>query len=186
MIFFSSDTHFFHKNVIQYCNRPFTDIEHMNKLLVINWNKKISPRDEVYFLGDFSFGNHEQTEDILKQLNGIKYLVRGNHDKKFNDKFLLNFFKWVKDYFLLEINEPDILSKKQSIALFHYPLRTWEKIHYGAWHLFGHSHGSMKLDIGKSLDVGVDCHNYEPISYDEIKIKFKGKQIETLDHHKEN
>ena len=76
MIYFISDIHFYHEKIIEYANRPFKDIEEMNNTLIDNWNKKVKLKDEVYILGDFSFGNKEQTLDLLDKLNGRKYLIK--------------------------------------------------------------------------------------------------------------
>lgn len=76
MIYFISDTHFYHKSIISYCHRPFYSIEEMNKKLIENWNNIIEEDDIVYFLGDFSFANVEQTKDIYNQLKGIKILIK--------------------------------------------------------------------------------------------------------------
>jgi calcineurin-like phosphoesterase family protein len=90
--FVTSDTHFGHANIIRYCNRPFRDVEHMNEVLIRNWNQRIKPDDIVYHLGDFCFKNTSNAEargegqnknfrHYWDQLNGIKFLVEGNHDQ---------------------------------------------------------------------------------------------------------
>lgn len=80
--FFTSDLHFFHNNIIQFCNRPFDSVEDMNWKLIKNWNDVVQWNDHVWVLGDFSFGTVAETENILIQLNGIKHLIIGNHDRK--------------------------------------------------------------------------------------------------------
>ena len=80
MIYFTSDTHFNHTNIIRYCNRPFNCVDEMNNSLVQNWNKIITNNDVVYHLGDFALGMKEQANDIIKKLKGTIYLIRGNHD----------------------------------------------------------------------------------------------------------
>ena len=69
MIYFISDTHFYHEKIIEYANRPFKDIEEMNNTLIDNWNNRVKHKEEVYNLGDFSFGNKGQTLDSLEKLN---------------------------------------------------------------------------------------------------------------------
>lgn len=176
-IWFTSDQHFFHTNIINYANRPFKDVEEMNETLIKNYQEEVKPGDQVYFLGDFAFTDHEK---ILRRLNGAKYLVRGNHDQKISDsKFLQWGFHWVKDVFELKLNQNN---EKFSIWLSHYAHLTWPKKHYGTWHLFGHSHGKI-IGQGLSTDVGVDCWNYYPISLEELKEFFKNKKIEpTIDY----
>ena len=79
MVYFISDTHFNHKNIIKYCNRPFDSIEQMNETLINNWNDIVSDKDIIYHLGDFALGSKELILDIVNRLNGSKYLIRGNH-----------------------------------------------------------------------------------------------------------
>jgi calcineurin-like phosphoesterase family protein len=80
MIFFTSDTHFGHQNILKYCLRPYSSIEEMQEALITNWNSRVSNDDTVYHLGDFSF--HERyVESIVPRLNGTKILLLGNHDK---------------------------------------------------------------------------------------------------------
>jgi calcineurin-like phosphoesterase family protein len=157
-IFFTADHHFNHKNIIKYSNRPFKDEEEMNHNLISNWNSRIKVGDTVYHLGDVGFGN---LENILKILNGEIILIRGTHDKS----ALEHPKRFRSIHSLLDLKIED-----QDITLCHYAMRTWRKSHYGAWHLFGHSHGSLPA-YGASFDVGVDCWNFYPVSFKEIKDK---------------
>ena len=80
-VYFIADTHFGHKNIIEYENRPFGNVEEMDKVLIKNWNNTVSKADTVFMLGDFSFYGKEKTMNICQSLNGKKILVMGNHDK---------------------------------------------------------------------------------------------------------
>lgn len=78
--FVCADLHFFHKNIIRYENRPFSDVEDMNRQLIQNWNRVVKKEDIVYVLGDVSFAGTKATREIVTQLNGRKMLIMGNHD----------------------------------------------------------------------------------------------------------
>lgn len=162
-LFFTSDQHFFHRNIIEYSNRPFDSVEEMNEILIQNWNAIVGNNDWIYTLGDFSFGTIEQNIEIVKYLNGNKVFILGNHDKNINKEFL-SYFRKVK-----RIHE--ITNVKPNIVLSHYAMRVWNKQHYGTWQLYGHSHGTLpESEYMKAMDVGVDCHpNYSPFHYDEIR-----------------
>ena len=83
MIFFTSDLHFGHKNVIKFCDRPFKDLNHMECAIIDNFNERVKPEDTIYFLGDiFFYSNNEKISNVLSRMNGRKILIRGNHDKK--------------------------------------------------------------------------------------------------------
>lgn len=82
MIYIVSDTHFSHKNIIEYCNRPYENTEIMNKNIVEKWNSIVAPKDVVFHLGDVGFGLVEQLKPLIESLNGHKILLRGNHDMK--------------------------------------------------------------------------------------------------------
>ena len=167
--------------MIKYCNRPFKTAEEMNEILIKNWNNTVSDKDSIYVVGDFSLMGSKRTEEVLKNLRGKKYLVRGNHDKSLNENMALKYFEWIKDYYLLKVQDSGAVQK---IVLFHYALRTWDSAHYGAWSLFGHSHGNLKDDSASlSLDVGVDCHSLRPISYEEIKEIMSKKNWKPAGHH---
>ena len=79
-LFFTSDTHFFHKNIIRFCQRPFNDMDDMQEKLISNWNNTVPKDGIVFFLGDFAFGNSTEWIKIINQLNGYIYFILGNHD----------------------------------------------------------------------------------------------------------
>ena len=168
-LFFTSDHHFGHTNVIKFCDRPFETVEEMNDVLIQRWNEKISPEDEVYHLGDFGMTkDREMISDILDRLNRKIYLIVGNHEGA-----ALNHrkrFKWVKDYFELKVKDESCKNGVQRIILFHYAMRVWRGDYRGTWHLYGHSHGNLPdLEDRYCFDIGVDCHDFYPLSYEEVK-----------------
>lgn len=78
--FFIADTHFGHSSIIDYENRPFSDVREMDDTIIRNWNSAVSDGDRVFVIGDFSAYGREMTADICRSLNGRKYLIMGNHD----------------------------------------------------------------------------------------------------------
>lgn len=171
MIFFTSDLHLDHKNVISLNNRPFASIQQMNEELIKNWNKKVQEHDTVYVLGDFCWGwNSNKIKETLSKLNGYKILVIGNHDR-YNPHEKSNSWEKITSY-------EELLIDNDHIILSHYPIAEWDRCWYGSYHLYGHCHGKFNLaELTKNtrhkntrcMDVGVDCNNYEPLSWDEIK-----------------
>lgn len=163
-LFFTSDEHYGHKKIIEFCNRPFASVEEMTERMVENHNAKVSKGSRVYHLGDMFFKMHHMDAlKVLDRLNGQHYLVLGNHDEIVDQ--IAHKFVWVKPFFELKVN-------KHPVTLFHYPMRTWKRREYGAWHLYGHVHGRFDSEpYGLSFDVGVDSWNYEPVSYEEVSAK---------------
>jgi len=171
MVFFTADHHFYHQNIIKYCNRPFESVEEMNNALINNWNESIRSMDDVYVIGDFIFGRAERQAErltgIVRQVKGNIFLVKGSHDKLASyDPMTLG--KDARRFHLFEDRILAITVDGQEIILCHYSMRVWPKSHFNTWHLFGHSHGKLK-PWGKSLDVGVDCWDYRPLSFPEVK-----------------
>ena len=170
---------FFHANIIRFCNRPFASVEEMNEGIIERWNKSVKPTDTVWSLGDFAFCQYDQIVSILRRLNGNIHMVLGNHDMNIqkNRKALLDegLVKEIRDYKELK---PD----GNTICMFHYPQRTWNKAHYGSWHLFGHVHGSME-PLGRSVDVGMDSPYvlgepvYRPFSYEEVRDFMRNREV---------
>lgn len=178
--FFTADTHFQHANIIKYCNRPFPSVGEMDEALIRNWNSVVGPSDVTYHLGDFSFRDPSQ---YLRRLNGHIYFVHGNHDKPMKHYQTIH-DRERKVTFLPALAEATV--ECQTIVLCHYSLRTWNKSHYGVWHLYGHSHGTLPDDPhARSLDVGVDVHGYRPIAFEEVSIYMAKKLWKPIDHHEE-
>jgi calcineurin-like phosphoesterase family protein len=173
-VWFTSDTHFNHSNIIKYCKRPFEDVEEMNQTLIDNWNMVVSEDDLIICDGDFSLGSSNNAIMVLNRLNGYKLLIKGNHEKSVLGS------KVAKEYFdagiydLLEIRvlDEEVSDGFQDIILCHYPMLSWNKSHRGSWQLFGHVHGMLDGDKRLSpnqMDIGVDSNGFRPISYEEVK-----------------
>jgi len=113
-VFFTSDTHFFHGNIIRFCNRPFKDVETMNETIISNWNNTVGQDDIVFHLGDFCLGGSAEWTRILDRLNGRIYLIMGNHDLK-------NIRQGYIDRFEHVAMQMHITVGKQKIYLNHYP-----------------------------------------------------------------
>lgn len=171
-VFFTSDTHFYHTNIIDFCKRPFKEIEEMNETLIANWNKTVGPNDIIFHLGDFCLGDSEKWNRILDRLNGNIYLILGNHD-------LRNFRKSYEERFKSVTMQMNIEIENQKICLNHYPFLCYDGSYNGDWQLFGHVHtnknntsnDARRLEIlfPTQYDVGVDNNNFTPISFAVLK-----------------
>ena len=181
-IWFTSDLHVDHANIIKFCNRPWT-FENQREELITRWNSRVGLIDDVYHLGDFMFTGSKGVDralDIIKELNGNITFIRGNHDQdglwELIERANLPHVKEICHY-------KEITIERNKVCLFHFPLETWNKAHHGAWHLHGHSHGSMK-PRGKRLDVGIDNHpDHQVFSLAEIKIHMAKQEFQIVDHH---
>lgn len=153
-IYFTSDLHLFHKNIIDYENRPFNGLADMHEALIRNWNKKICSCDKVYILGDLTFGNKIKSEEIIQALNGKKFLVKGNHDNHPN--------QWYRDIGITEVYDYPILFNNYFICS-HEPM-LYLKAPFCS--LYGHVHSSVNFNTvtRASVCVCVERWNYEPVS----------------------
>lgn len=168
MNFFTSDTHFNHKNICRGVSswadktgtRDFINLEQMNNILISNINAIVSKNDTLYHLGDFAFGDHSLIPNFRERINCDHIiLIRGNHDDHIFD--FKNCFEKIYDYYELRIG-------RKQLNLFHYPMFSWNNIRRGAIHLYGHEHGHIPNAIPGSMDVGVDTNNYRPYSLEEV------------------
>jgi len=160
--FFISDTHFYHKNIIEYCNRPFKNVEEMNQTLIDNWNKVIKPEYLIFVLGDFALTGKDKTTEILSQLNGEKFLIMGNHDRRKSTKY------W-KEVGFNEVSKYPICLD-DFYWLSHEPMIMCDKSHY--INLHGHIHNN-KLDSLNHYNVSVENNNNKPTDLNFLNKKFR-------------
>jgi calcineurin-like phosphoesterase family protein len=166
-IFFTADTHFSHKLMAKmrgFGTPEAPDLKLMDETLISNWNSVVKEKDVVYHLGDVSWLDQYKTSDILSRLNGVKYLILGNHDWQMLKIECKKHFQWIKERHELKF---DFNGISQTIILDHYPMLSWNKAFHGSWQLFGHVHGKNP-GVGLSMDVGVDCHDLKSISLKKI------------------
>jgi calcineurin-like phosphoesterase family protein len=175
--FATADNHFWHTAVIEKAGRPFADVEFMNEAMIELWNARVGKRDLIYHLGDFSFAGWDKSAEIFDRLNGKKVLVIGNHDSR-----QVRRLGWFEVHSMIRFTH-DFAGAlgaegggKRSVTLCHYPMEDWAGSYHGAIHLHGHSHGRQNGSSStQKLDIGVDCWNYAPASFEEI-----GERLATL------
>ena len=175
-IFFTSDSHYGHSNIIWMCKRPYTNVEEMNRKLIENWNNVVKPDDLVFHLGDFAFGGQPLWRSIIEQLNGNIILIKGNHD----DRNLKNGCKVLFDGVYDQVK---FYIENRCIYLNHYPFLcyggSYRSEEDAVFQLFGHVHSGpnstgldndrLKMLFPYQYDVGVDNNNYTPVSWEQIK-----------------
>jgi calcineurin-like phosphoesterase family protein len=194
-IFFISDLHVAHANVIRFDGRPFKDTDEMHAEMIKRWNSVVGDDDIVYFLGDLSFGGSSITKWFAYSLKGKIYAIAGNHDRPSNLR-TLGRFEEVYDYGTeIGVKDESSLESRgsqgyQKIVMSHYPILSWNKAHYGAWHLHGHCHGGLLKGMPdyykrKVMDVGCNMIDYTPISYGQVKAIMDKRVISKVDQHGE-
>lgn len=160
MIYFISDTHFSHSNIIKYCNRPFNNLDIMNETLIKNWNNIVNKNDIVYHLGDFTI-DYDNLEELVKKLNGKIYLIRGNHEGK-----SIKFYNEIG----LEVLPSKTKLDEYKFILSHKPLDN-NLIPDDYINIHGHIHNNTldsKFNSDNHYCVSIEKINYEPISLDTL------------------
>ena len=175
-VFFTSDLHFGHENIIRFVGRPFRDLKEMHEALIANWNETVPDDGIVFNLGDVCLGGSYVWHHNLEQLRGTQYLIMGNHDYK-------NYRESYSKYFQMVSQQMYIYVDGVSIYLNHHPFLcfggAYNKEH-NVWNLFGHVHSGPGSSNGKDhnrlqylaptqYDVGVDNNNFRPVSFWEVK-----------------
>ncbi len=165
----TSDTHWWHRNVIDYCDRPFRtldghpDVELMNDTMIHGWNNCVDPTDTVFHMGDVSWGSSEKIEEVVRQLNGHKVLILGNHDKKTKTFYRRIGFEEVTDRLELE-----------GALLIHSPYQAKDQLLDRppfSLTIHGHVHCKWRTRIaGRAVftNVGVDVWDFRPVSLDRL------------------
>src|ERR1035437_7711185 len=134
-VFFTSDFHLFHNNVLKFDNRPFADIHEMHKVIEERWNEVVTDNDVVIYLGDLSFARKEDkdyVEGMLYSLNGTIHYIMGNHDD-YREISKNKRFESVQDY--LDLRIAHMVDGKRIETLFccmHYPIYSWNKASHGS------------------------------------------------------
>ena len=177
-IWFTSDYHMGHRNIIGLCRRPFPDVEQMESEIIARHNAVVGPDDEVYDLGDFAYRcSPEHAAECLRRLNGRRTMLWGNHDKPLRQAVRKGMLDDLVESGKVEfVGDPDpqfqtglrVVIENQRIILAHYAQRTWQGAFRGAWHLFGHSHGNLS-PFRRSMDVGVDAWDFKPVNFHELR-----------------
>lgn len=179
-IFFTSDTHFGHANIIKYCNRPFSDVEEMDRAMISRWNECVRPHDTVYHLGDFCFGGPENADRYFRSLNGLIHVIAvpWHHDRSWLPRDLDNPDYVSKQGHSVWLHLCECLMRNyeygddkypKSIHMSHYPLASWEAKFHGGWHLYGHVHNNpFEALQGPALNVGVDVNDFRPVSLEYV------------------
>ena len=175
MIYFTSDLHFGHKNILRYDNRPFATVEEMDAELIERWNKKVTPKDIVYVLGDIGWYTSDRLGKIIEKLNGHKILIVGNHDKGVLGPTAALCFDSIHSYLEIKVDG-------RLVVLSHFPILFYNHQHHGGYMLYGHVHNSAEWNMVENYKkeiqrLGIPCNlynvgcmlwNYEPVSLDEI------------------
>ena len=183
-IFFTSDNHWNHANIHKFCpqTRPDADVDVMDRKMISQWNYQVSPEDTVWMLGDVFFCKADKAKRIMNQLNGIKHLILGNHDRIIeSDKSIQDMFASIHKY-------KEIVISRTTLCLFHYPIAEHNKCHYGSYHLHGHIHNRVSGVNGRILNVCVDSSEmaeigrpYKLYSWEEVDRVLSKRNM--LKHH---
>ena len=181
MIYFTSDTHFGHRRIIEYCKRPFDSVYVMDQVILDRINEVVGAEDTLYILGDFTFRGGKPEQYLSRMVCQDVHLILGNHDKR--SDYIDNLSAARIDVGFTSVQEvKEVIYCNQRIYLSHYPHRSWPASHKGSWMLYGHVHSKLdaedKESSRKTLDVGVDnTINYgkmfgQPWSFKELQKLF--------------
>lgn len=174
MIYFTADHHFGHANIIQYCQRPFKDADHMNEIMIARWVEIVHPDSTVFYLGDFTLQDYSTAQKYINRLTGNIKFLPGSHDKWL--------YKVIDNWLYPNITECKVPQLKCPIVLCHYAMRSWPRSFHGSYHLYGHSHGRLEeTRQPRSMDVGVDCWDFYPVSLETVIAKLSQDKNEALD-----
>lgn len=219
-IWIMSDPHYGHKNIVRGCSewkefekgsshqklRDFDTLEEHNNAIVENINSLVAEDDELWHLGDWSFGGYRNIWEFRKRIKCKNiHSIHGNHDQHIENNRILDedqaketpyyatnkmvrmqdIFSSVQYYKELKLN---MGSQKVHLIMSHFAMRVWNKSHHGSIMLFGHSHGSLKgYEKYKTMDVGVDTNNLKPYSLEQILDIMRSREnLVDIDHHNQN
>ena len=173
MKYYTADLHFGHINVLRFDNRPFSDIDEMDRILIENWNNRVTNNDHVYILGDVALHNEKPYSWYLSQLNGQKHLIIGNHDRKLlKDIEALGYFASVNHYL-------EVADENKRLILSHYPIAEWNGFYRQSYHIYGHIHNNKSgiyqymKQFDRALNAGCMINGYMPVTFSELRCNNK-------------
>lgn len=174
-LFFTSDPHYGHENILKYCHRPFSSIEEHDEELIRLWNETVPEDGIVFILGDIGFCSETYLKTILNRLNGKIYWIIGNHDWRRITPGIMNRFECITQQMVITVDN-------KLVYLNHFPFLCYPNSdRHPVYQFFGHVHSgplSGSSDISRLVhlnkrqyDVGVDNNEYKPISFQDIMKK---------------
>lgn len=145
MRYYIADCHFFHEALNEKMDkRGFESVQAMNEYMIEKWNQKVRRNDEVVILGDFSWGNAEETNDLLDRLHGKLYMIRGNHDYFLQKSdFRAERFVWIKSYAEMQDNQRKVILCHYPVMCYNGQYRLDRKGNPRTYMLYGHVHDTM-------------------------------------------
>ena len=168
MNYYIADTHFGHENVLKFDNRPFENVNEMDKVMIEQWNAVVGKNDDVYIIGDFCYRAKKGALWYLKQLNGRKHLIQGNHDE-----YLLSDEAVMKEFVSVD-KMRYVKDGSYSIVLCHFPIAEWNRYYRNSWHIYGHIHnkktGCYKFleNEERALNAGCMINYYTPVTIEKL------------------
>lgn len=183
MIYYTSDLHLGHENVIRLCDRPFVSVEEMDEFLIASWNKKVGKADTVYIVGDLVWQRCDPTP-YLERLKGKKHLILGNHDKWVNTYDVAHFFEEITKFAEVSLDE-------HPMTLCHYPMIEWKNSRKEGssrlgYLVHGHTHANVRpeyrvlFEKENALNAGVDVNGFAPVTFDEMAENNRSFKIKAL------
>ncbi len=191
--FITSDLHLGHANVINYCPESrghFTSVDEMNNAIVSNINSVVTDNDVLIIVGDIAFAKPNVAMDFLKQINGQKILIWGNHDSKLRNSSVfenerriagvVGYADYMCETFVVD-------GVRHKAAIMHFPLLSWDRMHHGSFMFHGHGHApKSKRDTmpGKRIrDIGLDGNDMMPYRMDELIRELSSRPSNFYGHH---
>lgn len=168
MNLYTADLHLGHANSIRFDNRPFSDVNEMDKMLIYNWNYVTNKDDDIYINGDFIYRGEKEASWYLRQLKGRKHLIIGNHDGAIlKDDRALSYFESVEKMM-------HVIDGRNHICMCHFPIAEWNGFYKGHYHIYAHIHNNTNdvyhfmKKYDRALNAGCMINNYKPVTLNEL------------------
>ena len=167
MDYFISDSHFGHRNIIKYCNRPWSTSEEMDDGMIQCWNSVVRQDDRVFVVGDMFLCDEDAAKDIMSRLNGYKILIAGNHDSRESKMLRIGFNEYHRELTYC-------LGDMGTALMKHYPQPDKVTTEGGYDYLIhGHIHVPPHRD-GLKINVAADLIDFTPVSRDYVLDSLRG------------